>query len=719
MLNRHTLPPNTFLDGSYRIERVVGSGGFGITYEAYDVNLGTLVAIKEYFPHDFGDRDNTMSVRPRSEHSKHLFDWGRTNFLSEARTLAGFDHPSIVRVLRVFEAHSTAYMVMRYERGQSFGTWLKELGRKPTQAELDNIIAPLLDALELLHRSNYLHRDIAPDNIIVRPDGTPVLLDFGSARRVIAEMSRMVTGIVKAGYSPHEQYAADNRLQGPWTDIYALGATLYRAVTGRQPMEAMLRFDTDTMETAAALGGPDYRAAFLSAIDACLKVRPSERPQSVADLRQMLQPPVPVTPTVVISRPSPILTAVRDQISVARGVTQRVVDKTRLVAGDTVQSLRFEKLGAWLLGSALVVLLLAGSFAIFQSLKGPEIARSTSGTTTATVDTVGTMTAMPSGADILQQRDDPARVIAEREARRRLAEQAERERLAAEAERKRVAAAEEEKRREAERQRVALLDEQRRQKEAADAERKRQADLEEERRREAEQKRLAALEEQRRQKEAADAERKRLADLEALRRKEDEERKQKALQEEQQRRQQAELERRQQAEREEQRRRDEAERKRLADLEEKRLKAEAEAKRVEAEREKQEAERQRLASVPTADQLGIYVVRIEEQLKKAACFEGLKDGDPEAVQTGLARYSEGLKKYGVQKPALIEVASATTGAIETWLKEAADVRVTACVAPAPRPQVQQRPQAQPQRPAYRPSPGYSAPRGPGTITGIQ
>jgi hypothetical protein len=282
------LPANTILDGGYRIARVVGSGGFGITYEAEDINLATPVAIKEYYPFDFGDRDATMSVRPRSDRHKSTFDWGRANFLQEARTLARFEHPSIVRVSRVFEANATAYMVMRFEQGKNLEAWLKGLGRPPTQEELDRIAAPLLDALEMMHAQNFLHRDIAPDNIIVRPDGTPVLLDFGTARRAVAERSRALTGIVKAGYSPQEQYASDSRLQGPWSDLYAFGGTLYRAVTGKAPEEATLRFDEDRMASAAQAAKGSYRRSFLAAIDTCLKVRHSERPRSVAQLRPML-----------------------------------------------------------------------------------------------------------------------------------------------------------------------------------------------------------------------------------------------------------------------------------------------------------------------------------------------------------------------------------------------------------------------------------------------
>ena len=288
MDDRVALPVNTVVDGSYRILGVVGSGGFGITYEAEDIRLQARVAVKEYYPCDFGLRTGAMSIRPKSDRHKETFDWGRANFLTEARTLARFEHPAIVRVSRVFETNSTAYMVMRFEQGQSLENWLRGLGRPPTQAELDTIVAPLLDALEIMHRENFLHRDIAPDNIIIRPDGSPVLLDFGAARRAVAEKSRALTGIVKAGYSPQEQYANDSRLQGPWSDFYALGGTLYRAVTGRVPEEATLRMSDDRTEAAAAIAKGPYRPGFLAAIDACLKVRYTERPQSIAVLRPML-----------------------------------------------------------------------------------------------------------------------------------------------------------------------------------------------------------------------------------------------------------------------------------------------------------------------------------------------------------------------------------------------------------------------------------------------
>ncbi|MGD9802880.1 MAG: protein kinase, partial [Hyphomicrobiaceae bacterium] len=278
----------TVLDRKYRIDRVIGAGGFGITYQAFDLGLAAPVAIKEYYPAQFGMRDSTLSIRARTVGDRPLFDRLRASFLREARTLAQFDHPAIVRVLSVFETHGTAYMVMRFESGPSLKVWLKSLDRVPLQHELDRLAGPLLDAIELMHKSDFLHRDIAPDNIIVRADGTPVLLDFGASRRVITDMSGTLTGVVKQGYSPQEQYSSDVRAQGPWTDIYSLGATFYLAVTGRVPTEATARMLDDGMTPASDGAQGDYRPEFLAAIDSAMRLRPRDRPQSVAEWRAML-----------------------------------------------------------------------------------------------------------------------------------------------------------------------------------------------------------------------------------------------------------------------------------------------------------------------------------------------------------------------------------------------------------------------------------------------
>ncbi|MBS0244661.1 MAG: serine/threonine protein kinase, partial [Proteobacteria bacterium] len=288
MDHREVLRANTVLDRKYRIDRVIGAGGFGITYQAFDLGLAAPVAVKEYYPAQFGMRDSSMSIRPRTENDRQLFDRLRSSFLREARTLAQFDHPSIVRVISVFETHGTAYMVMRFESGPSLKAWLKSLDRAPTQDELDRLLFPLLDCLEMMHAADFLHRDIAPDNIIVRADGSPVLLDFGASRRVITDMSGTLTGVVKQGYSPQEQYSSDIRSQGPWTDIYSLGATLYLAVTGRVPTEATARMLDDAMKPAIEAALPGFRHEFIAAIDEAMRLLPKQRPQSVGEWREML-----------------------------------------------------------------------------------------------------------------------------------------------------------------------------------------------------------------------------------------------------------------------------------------------------------------------------------------------------------------------------------------------------------------------------------------------
>ena len=290
--NLLALPDGTELVGDYRIKRVLGAGGFGITYLADEKALARLVTIKEYFPADFAARRAT-NASPRSQEVAGDYQWGLDRFIEEAQTLARFDHPNVVRVHRYFRANNTAYMVLHFEEGGSFKSWLRGLKRAPRQAELDIMIAPLLDALEIIHKANYLHRDIAPDNIMVRKEGSPVLIDFGSARGQIASHSRTVSALVKPGYSPYEQYATTTSSQGPWTDIYALGATLYHAITGKRPPDAPSRIVSDEYVNAAEAALSSYRSSFLTAIDKALRLEVGERPQSIAEWRGELLAPEP------------------------------------------------------------------------------------------------------------------------------------------------------------------------------------------------------------------------------------------------------------------------------------------------------------------------------------------------------------------------------------------------------------------------------------------
>ena len=286
------LPDGTELVGDYRIKRVLGAGGFGITYLADEQALGRLVTIKEYFPAEFAARRN-RSAAPRSRDVADDYQWGLDRFIEEAQTLARFDHPNVVRVHRYFRANDTAYMVLKFEEGGSFKAWLKGLKRAPRQAELDKMMAPLLDALEIVHNADFLHRDIAPDNIMVRKDGSPVLIDFGSARGAMASQSRTVSALVKPGYSPYEQYATSGANQGPWTDIYALGATLYHAITGKRPPDAPSRVVKDEYVPALDAVSGSYRDTFLDAIDKALRIEIGERPQRIADWRSALFAPDP------------------------------------------------------------------------------------------------------------------------------------------------------------------------------------------------------------------------------------------------------------------------------------------------------------------------------------------------------------------------------------------------------------------------------------------
>jgi serine/threonine protein kinase len=291
--NLLALPDGTELVGDYRIKRVLGAGGFGITYLADEMALNRLVTIKEYFPADYAARSATSEASPRSQGCAEDYKWGLERFIEEAQTLARFVHPNIVRVYRYFRANNTGYMVLHFEEGGSFKAWLRGLKRAPRQPELDRILVPLLDALELVHRSDFLHRDIAPDNIIIRKDGSPVLIDFGSARGEIASHTKTVSALVKPGYSPYEQYATNTSQQGPWTDIYALGATLYHALSGKRPPDAPSRMGNDEYVPAREAALSSYRASFLAAVDKALRLEIRDRPQSIAEWRNTLLAPEP------------------------------------------------------------------------------------------------------------------------------------------------------------------------------------------------------------------------------------------------------------------------------------------------------------------------------------------------------------------------------------------------------------------------------------------
>lgn len=284
-----SLPPGLKL-ADYVIERPLGGGGFGITYLARDSNLQLPVAIKEYYPSELVSRapDHSVSVRTTSTEHREQYDWGLERFLDEARALATFRHPNIVRVLRYFREHGTAYIVMEYESGLPLKRWVPH-NLPLTRKAVLGIVEPLLDGLEAVHNSGFLHRDIKPDNIYVRADGTPVLLDFGAARRVSADKD--MTNIVSPGFAPFEQYHSQGN-QGPWTDIYSIGAVMYWMTTGRKPAESASRVKQDTMLPATSLAEASvFGESLLKAIDWALHPDEGKRPQTVAAFREAVRGP--------------------------------------------------------------------------------------------------------------------------------------------------------------------------------------------------------------------------------------------------------------------------------------------------------------------------------------------------------------------------------------------------------------------------------------------
>lgn len=309
------LPRGTRLQ-EYVIEGLVGAGGFSIVYRARDTKLDRVVALKEYLPAAFALRGADGAVQPRTPRHAEAFHLGLRSYLNEARLLASFDHPALLRVYRFWPGNGTAYLVMPLVEGATLKRWLADLGTSPSEAWLRHFALQMTDALEALHAQRIYHRDVAPDNILLQFDrhaGTPfleqkprpVLLDFGAARRVIGDATQQLTAILKSGYSPAEQYeGAETTRQGPWTDVYALAAVLYSAIAARTPPSAIGRIVNDTMVPAARLGAGRYSPAFLTAIDAGLAVRAEQRPQTMAAFRAaLLAETAPAAPPAAVSAP--------------------------------------------------------------------------------------------------------------------------------------------------------------------------------------------------------------------------------------------------------------------------------------------------------------------------------------------------------------------------------------------------------------------------------
>ena len=286
--SENCLPIGTRLN-DFEITGVLGEGGFGIVYIAFDHSLQRNVAIKEYMPGVLAARGEDLSIRVRAERHQETFSVGQKSFINEARFLAQFDHPSLVKVYRFWEQNQTAYTAMQYYDGRTIKDIVTGSPELINEAWCLKILKQILEALEMLYTMRILHRDVSPDNIIVQDTGDAVLLDFGSARQIIGDRTRGLTVILKPGYAPVEQYAGDASLdQGAYTDIYALSAVIYFAIMKEAPATSIARMVKDPIVPLAERGVEGYSTEFLAAIDKGLAVMVHERPQSIDAFRELL-----------------------------------------------------------------------------------------------------------------------------------------------------------------------------------------------------------------------------------------------------------------------------------------------------------------------------------------------------------------------------------------------------------------------------------------------
>ena len=317
----HSLPIGTRL-GEFEITRRIGDGGFSVVYLAWDHSLDRKIALKEYMPSSIAVRGSHTQVNPRSERHRETFDAGLRSFINEAKLLAQFDHASLVKVYRFWEANGTAYMVMPYYQGSTVRDTVRQMPNAPNEAWIGSLLLPLAEALNVIHDAQCYHRDIAPDNVILLADsGQPLLLDFGAARRVISGMTQALTVILKPGYAPIEQYdEIPGMKQGPWTDVYALAAVVHWLVTGKTPPPSVGRMVRDTYVPLTQAAAGRYSERFLAATDRALAVLPDQRTPSIDAFISELGldnhaqtmpavPPVPVDSEATIIKPRTVARA--------------------------------------------------------------------------------------------------------------------------------------------------------------------------------------------------------------------------------------------------------------------------------------------------------------------------------------------------------------------------------------------------------------------------
>jgi len=385
--HEQALPVGTRL-GDYRLDAVIGHGGFGITYRAFDTQLAKFVAIKEYLPVEFALRRPDGQVVPRGARFADDFAWGRERFLDEARALARFRHPHIVPVLRYFEMNGTAYTVMEFEDGSSVAQLLRQSGRRFQPDEVRRLAEGLLSGLGAVHAQGFLHRDIKPSNVIVRRDGVPILIDFGAARQAMGGRTRTLTGILTPQYAPIEQYALDGK-QGPWSDVYSAAAVLHHAIAGFPPPEAASRVGADPYRPLAVTQADRFDSTLLVAVDRGLAFAPEERPQTIAAWRAMFGGAVPL-----------VEDAPTERLPSATSATPRLGGASRVGSEPVEVAVPRSARRSWFLRRLPFILAVLAAVALWKYL--PPIRERLAG-----APAVETQTAMPPPISVAPSKETP------------------------------------------------------------------------------------------------------------------------------------------------------------------------------------------------------------------------------------------------------------------------------------------------------------------------
>ena len=334
--------PAGYRFNEFEIKEVIGGGGFGIVYRAWDHQLERTIAIKEYMPVSLAVRAADMSLELRGERFHKLFTAGRNSFIQEARLLARFNHPGLLHVLRFWEENGTAYMGTLYYSGMTLKEWQITSPDSIDENWIRRLLPPLFGAIDTIHAAGYLHRDISLDNIQIQENQLPVLLDFGSARKEIGNLSDETEIMLKPGFAPIEQYSEEGEIeQGPWTDIYALGAVLHNLITGHAPPVSVVRCIEDNYQPLVERKPEGYSLPLLHAIDCALAMKPADRPQSIDAFASLIdlpvsdvealsttiplvaEPVVPVEPSV--ATPEPQVLAVNHAAATVEPLTPRNV----------------------------------------------------------------------------------------------------------------------------------------------------------------------------------------------------------------------------------------------------------------------------------------------------------------------------------------------------------------------------------------------------------